>query len=227
MGLHCDQKFAFSLSLPTLTAWIPTTLALLQLTGCSPKLPERKPPLFQDNFDGRTELGPNWRVTAPPGVYRIEGGELVVKGAHNHPAWLTQPIPDDAVIEVDVRSLSPDGDMKVEIWGDGKSAAQSVEYTSTGYVFIHGGWHNTTTALCRMEEHGHDRKVRQDLRVLQGQKYHFMIARKGGVIRFYIDDKLVHELIDPAPLSGSEHAYFAFDNWETELHFDNLVIRPY
>ena len=113
-----------------------------------------------------------------------------------------------------------------EIWAytlaNGKSAAQSVEYTSTGYVFIHGGWHNTTTALCRMEEHGHDRKVRQDLRVLQGQKYHFMIARKGGVIRFYIDDKLVHELIDPAPLSGPEHAYFAFDSSFNACRIESL-----
>ena len=38
--------------------------------------------------------------------------------------------------------------------------------------------------------------------------------------------ELALQLEDPAPLEGPGHAYFGFDDWETELHFDNLVIRP-
>lgn len=194
--------------------------------GCKEKPPALKAPVFTDSFD-RAELGPDWRVTAPPGTYRIVNGELVVRGARNHPAWLVRELPRDAVIELDAWSQSPEGDIKVEVWGDGKSYATDIEYTSTGYVFIHGGWQNRVTALCRMEEHGHDRKARGDVPVVPGKKYHYLIARQGQTVRWYIDDKLVHTFDDPGPLDGPGHSYFAFDNWETELHFDNLVVRPY
>ncbi len=78
-----------------------------------------------------------------------------------------------------------------------------------------------------MEEHGPDRKERRDVRVVPGQHYHWLIARHGAVVDWYIDGKLVLSMDDPAPLTGPGHRYFAFDDWETEVHFDNLVIRPY
>lgn len=206
-------------------------LGVLGLAGgcassCKEQPPELKAPIFTDNFE-RPELGTDWRVTAPPGIYRIVNGELVVRGARNHPAWLVRELPRDAVIELDAWSQSPEGDIKVEAWGDGKSYATSIEYTSTGYVFIHGGWQNRITALCRMEEHGHDRQTRNDLPVVPGKKYHYLIARKGGTVRWYIDGQLALALEDPGPLDGPGHTSFGFDNWETELHFDNLVVRPY
>ena len=200
-------------------------LLVTLVSGCRERPPALLPPVFSDNFD-RVELGSDWRVTAPPGTYRLENGELVVRGAHNHPAWLGQPLPRDAVIEVDVRSLSADGDIKVEAWGDGKSFATEAEYTSSGYVFIHGGWHNRITALCRQEEHGHDRQTRSDRPVVPGQRYHYLIARQGRNVKWFIDGELALQFDDPAPLEGPGHAYFGFDNWESELHFDNLSIRP-
>lgn len=186
--------------------------------------PARKPPLFSDTFD-RAELGPDYRATGP--FYRIVNGELVVKGAHNHPAWLLRELPADAVIEFDARSQDPAGDIKVEAWGDGKSHATQASYTSTGYVFILGGWQNHITALCRMDEHGEDRKARQDMPVQMGRTYHFVIARRGGHIDWFVDNQLVHTMDDPSPLGGPGHSSFAFNNWEAELHFDNLVVRPY
>ena len=195
------------------------------LGGCRERLPTLHPAVFTDHFD-RVEIGADFRVTAMPGIYQLTDGELLVRGAHNHPAWLVQPLPRDAVIEVDVRSLSAAGDIKVEAWGDGKSFATEAEYTSTGYVFIHGGWQNRITALCRMEEHGHDRKARSDRPVVIGKRYHYLIARRGGNVKWFIDGELVLELDDPAPLDGPAHSYFGFDNWETDLRFDNLVIRP-
>ena len=200
-------------------------LASLCLAACTRvgTPPERRPPLFTDSFD-RAELGPDWLATAP--VYRIEKGELVVKGARNHPLWLKRELPDDAVIELDAWSADPAGDLKVEAWGDGKSHAQSLEYTSTGYVLIHGGWHNRVTALCRMEEHGHDRRTRTDMPVERGRRYHWLIARRGGRLEWFIDGKLALDLNDPQPLTGPGHRHFAFDDCEAELHFDNLVIRP-
>lgn len=203
---------------------------LLAGAGCQrikdPSLPVLKPPVLTEGFD-REALGPDWRVTAPPGVYRIQQGELVVKGAHNHPLWLTRPLPRDAVVEVDAWSRDPAGDIKVEVYGDGRSFATTTEYTSSGYVFIQGGWSNRLTVLCRMEEHGHDRRERADVKVEPGRRYHWLIARHGGQVDWFIDGKLAHSLDDAAPLEGPDHQFFGFNNWETELHFDNLVVRPY
>lgn len=203
-------------------------LALCLLAGCSrvaaPRLPEPRPPIFVDSFD-RADLGPEWLVTGPG--YQLRGGELVVRQAHNHPAWLRKELPRDAVIEFDARSMDPAGDIKAEAYGDGKSYATDVEYTSTGYVFILGGWHNTITALCRREEHGADRRTRRDLHVEPGRRYHFALARHGSKLDWFLDGKPILELDDPDPLIGPDHQYFAFDDWESEVHFDNVIIRPY
>jgi hypothetical protein len=201
---------------------------LLLFTACTrvhtPALPERKPPLFTDSFD-RVELGSDWRPTAA--AYRLENGELVVKGAYNHPVWLLRELPRDAVIEFDAWSMSPAGDIKAEAFGDGKSFATAASYTSTGYVFIQGGWHNRLTALCRMDEHGKDRRTRADIKVEPGRRYHWLIARHSDRVEWFIDGRPVLDLVDPAPLEGPQHRFFAFNDWEAELHFDNLVIRPY
>lgn len=204
----------------------------LLLAGCKrvdpvdAKLPALKPAVFSDSFD-RAELGPEWRDTASPGVYRIVGGELVARGAYNHPLWLTRALPRDAVIEIDAWSNSPAGDIKVEAFGDGKSFAQQASYTSSGYVFIQGGWSNRFTVLVRQDEHANDRRQRQDLPVEQRRRYHWVIARHGEQVDWFIDGKLAHSLVDAEPLAGPEHSFFALNDWEAELHFDNLVIRPY
>ncbi|HEX4456742.1 MAG TPA: hypothetical protein VIA18_02160, partial [Polyangia bacterium] len=87
-----------------------------------------------DNFD-RADIGPAW-VAPGGGKWRIVDGAMTIDHGYNHPLWLAQPIPEDAVIELDCWSDSPDGDLKVEIWGDGQSWAQTVDYVSTSYVFI-------------------------------------------------------------------------------------------
>jgi len=186
---------------------------------------ERIPPAgpSSDDFE-RAAIGDAWNVTGGP--WRIAAGELVVDHAYNHPIWLRKPIPEDAVIEVDVWSNDEAGDLKLEAWGDGKSAATTTSYTATSYVFIFGGWHNQLSGIARMNEHGADRKMRGDIRVVKGQKYHWRIARKGGPIDWQIAGKPFMSYDDPHPLDGSAHSYFGFNDWEAELHFDNLKITP-
>jgi hypothetical protein len=178
---------------------------------------------FSDSFD-RAELGEAWKTTAT--AYRIENGELVVKGAYNHPLWLTRPIPRDCVIELDAWSNDDAGDLKIEAWGDGKSYAKEASYTATSYVFIFGGWHNTISAIARMNEHGADRKIRQDVRVQKGRKYHFRIERHGGHLDWQIDGQPFMSYDDPRPLDGPDHADLGINDWEAELHFDNLKVTP-
>jgi hypothetical protein len=192
------------------------------LAGCKiEKLPPAGP--FSDDFS-RAALGDAWAPTG--GNWRIENGELVIDHALNHPLWLKKPIPDDAAIELDCWSNDAAGDIKLEAWGDGKSYAQTVSYTATSYVFIFGGWQNQISVIARMNEHGADRQARADVRVEKGKRYHFRITRKGGHIEWLVDGQPLLSFDDKRPLSGPDHRYLGFNDWEAELHFDNLKITP-
>jgi hypothetical protein len=163
-----------------------------------------------------------------PTAVRLENGALTIERAHNHPVWLRRPIPADATIEFDAWTDSPDGDVKVEVWGDGRSAHTGPlesAYDASGYVFIHGGWKNTRSVLARQEEHGPGVAAREGPRVEPGRRYHWQIRRKGGEIVWSIDGVPFLTLNDPAPLRGPGNAYFGFSGWEARTHFANLRIR--
>ena len=59
-----------------------------------------------------------------------------------------------------------------------------------------------------------------------GRSYHFTITRQGGLIDWKLDGAPFLAWTDPAPLSGSDHEFFAIDDWEADVCFDNLRIRP-
>src|SRR5690606_37369041 len=72
--------------------------------------------VFHDFFE-RVELGEHWHATGRG--WNIDSGKLCGQNARNHPVWLRRKIPTNARIEFDALSTSPDGDLKVEVWGDG------------------------------------------------------------------------------------------------------------
>jgi hypothetical protein len=178
---------------------------------------------FHDDFE-RAELGPNWNNTGGP--YKIVDGELHVAGARNHPLWLKKRLPDDIRVSFDVRSDSAQGDIKFELFGDGRSFARESSYVATGYVLIFGGWRNSKTIIARLDEHGADVRERRDVKVVQGRKYAFKAERRGGLLRWWVDDELMLEYDDVQPLKGRQHDHFAINNWETPLYFDNIRISP-
>lgn len=194
-------------------------------TDVAPAAPAITSP-WSDDFD-RSTLGPDWKAT-DESAYKLENGELVVQKAHNHPVWLTRALPRDAKIEFDAWSNDEAGDIKVEVWGDGKAYATDLygQYTSTSYNVIFGGWHNQLAVLARLNEHGDDRKARADVKVEKGRHYHFTITRKGAKLDWQLDGQPFLSFEDPAPLEGPGHAYFGITDWEAELHFDHLRISP-
>jgi hypothetical protein len=198
--------------------------AAAALVGCRAKAPAIDAP-FSDEFQ-RAELGPTWNATGPG--YRIDSGKLEVAQAYNHPAWLRMRLPHDAVVEVDATSKSPAGDIKLELYGDGESFdPDKGDYTSTGYVFIFGGWHNSLSVIVRGYEHGEGRKAqRADTHVEPGRTYHFAISRRGGALDWSIDGQPFLSWTDPDPLAGAGHEYLAVNDWESDVTFDNLHIRP-
>jgi hypothetical protein len=189
---------------------------------------------YWDAFD-RPELGAEWNPTSPE--WRIQAGRLCGKNAKNHPVWLKRKLPVNARIEFDAVSTSPDGDLKVELWGDGQSFAKGTSYNdATSYLAIFGGWKNQFHVLARLDEHAKDRpevKVNQantDPRarpVQPGASYHFKIERTDGkTVHWFVDDIEVIAFTDKAPLKGAGHEHLGFNDWDAQVCFDNLQVTP-
>jgi Farnesoic acid 0-methyl transferase len=198
---------------------------ILLLAACRQPDPPPIGDSFTDSFD-RADIGSDYRATAD--VYRIKDGALNVQNGYNHPLWLRKKLPDNAIVEVDVTSRSAAGDIKIELWGDGASYAENRgAYTSSGYDFIFGGWNNSRSIIARGNEHGQDVAQRNDPKVEVGRKYHWKIVRQGGHIDWFVDNMAEPFLTleDKQPLVGPGHEYLGFDDWETDVSFDNLVVR--
>jgi hypothetical protein len=177
-----------------------------------------------ERFDAPS-LGAAWHATA--GAYRVEQGALVVERAYNHPLWLLRPLPEAAVIEFTAWTDDPRGDVKVELYGDGRSHAEDRgAYVASGYVAIFGGWRNTVSVLARLDEHGGDRKERPAPRVEPGRRYRFKLERTGAVVRWFLDGVPFLAYSDDLPLVGPSHRHFAINGWETQVWFDDLRIAP-
>ncbi len=189
---------------------------------------------FADDFN-RRYLGGAWRPLSS--VWRIEDNQLCGRIAKNRGVWLRRRLPVNARIEFDATSSSRDGDIKAELWGDGRTGATKVSYTeATSYLPIFGGWKNTRHVLARINEHGKDRRSllidpqAQDPRarpVVKGQRYRFKIERADGqTVSWSVDGQLMHEMRDPKPLKGPGHDHFGFNTWTVRVCFDNLKITP-
>lgn len=200
-------------------------------------------PFFDDYSDPGTVAQRYW---SSGGLWRTVEGQLLSPGVKNNPLWLSAALPQDVAVEFDVRSMSPEGDIKVEIFGDGRDHA-------TGYVLIHGGWNNSISIIARLDEHApalgvlqaeaqkrggdlvssgvyrQDTRVRVEanpFRVEQGRTYHWRVERRGRALSWFIDGQPFMTFDDPFPLAGKGHDRFAFSSWEAQLYFDNLRVTP-
>jgi Domain of unknown function (DUF6250) len=207
---------------------------------------------FEDNFDRPASsssadastsdgsvgpaLGPAWSQ-AGTDAWRIENGLLCTSNAHNHGVWLQKTLPVNAIIEFDAISDDQVGDLKAEVWGDGRSSATAASYTNaTSYLTIFGGWKNTTHAIARLNEHGTDRKeIKVDKKsddpreqpVTPGQVYHFKIERTDGkTVKWSVNGLEYLTFPDPQPLAGMGHDHFGFNDWEAKVCFDNVKVTP-
>ena len=202
--------------------WLAIPLAL---AAC--KVREQPPITEPWQYDFEGGLGEVFYATGDG--YRVERGALSARGAHNHPLWLRKRLPRDVRIELDAWSTEARGDIKLEVFGDGRSYdADGGRYTATGYVVIFGGWFNTKSMIARLDEHGGDVVQRTEPKVIANQRYHWRIERQRNTLTWFVDDMAAPFLRyeDPRPLEGAGHEYLGVITWETDTWFDNLVITP-
>lgn len=179
---------------------------------------------WTDDFE-RPDLGGNYFASGKG--YELVRGELSARGAKNHPLWLRKRLPRDVRIDFDAWSNDLRGDIKIEVFGDGRSFdPDGGRYMASGYELIFGGWSNSKSIIARMDEHADNVKARTAPKVVPKQHYHWRIERQENVVRWFVDDMDTPFLTfdDPEPLEGPGHEYFAFNNWETDTWFDNLVV---
>ncbi len=197
---------------------------------------------FSDDFDSSATISEHYWSTG--GLWRVQDGWLYSPGVKQNPLWLRASLPNDVAVEFDVRTPGAEGDVKVEIFGDGSDHA-------SGYVLIHGGWNNSQSIIARLDEHGPslaalqqqaagadlvasgvyraDTRVRvegQPFRVEANRTYHWRIERRGKVLSWFIDGQPFLRFEDPIPLTGKGHDRFGFSSWQADLYFDNLRITP-
>ncbi|HEX4455515.1 MAG TPA: hypothetical protein VH143_31865 [Kofleriaceae bacterium] len=203
-----------------------TALLLAAVAACKATDPAPITAAFTDLFE-RPELGELYFASGSG--YGVHAGAVSAHGAHNHPLWLRRRLPENFRIELDCWSTEARGDIKVEIDGDGHSFdPDGGRYTATGYEVVFGGWYNSKSIIARLDEHGKDVVERTQPKVNPNQRYHWKIERRGDKLTWWIDDMATPFLVydDPQPLTGDDHGFFAFNNWETDTWFDNLVITP-
>lgn len=182
--------------------------------------------VYEDTFD-RATPGADYHQSEPDlgwkaGTWKIEDGRLAAADIHNAALWLQVPLPDKVRIEFDARAHSDEGDVKVEVFGDGRTH-------QSGYILIFGGWKNTINAIARQDEHGEDRKEDSRCAPRKGRRmcvepdvdYRWTIERTDGELRWYLDDRLFLTYDDAHPVRGR---HFGFNNWEAPVTFDNLRI---
>jgi hypothetical protein len=206
---------------------------------------------YQDDFSDPSTVQKHYWSTG--GLWRVVDGQLLCPGVKQNPAWLKAKLPQNVAIEFDARSQSPEGDIKVELFGDGTDHA-------SGYVFIHGGWNNSMSIIARRDEHGRSlQQLQAEAQRIQrekglpsadlvqtgvfnqntrmrveanpypvqiGRTYHWRIERRGSKLSWAIDGQPFMEFDDPLPLTGDWNNRFGFSCWEAQLYFDNLRIEP-
>ena len=215
-----------SLPRPRTLLLLALPLIMLPLTSCqrprpasttSQTAPSSGRLIFEDDFE-RRGLGGSWKTQSD--TWRIIDGRVADEGAKNRGLWLKRALPDEVRIEFDAWSLTPPdggpfrGDMKCEAFG------ASLSHQS-GYVFIFGGWENRLSVVARRDEHANDRQEKRGTKVEAGRRYHWTILRQSGRLTWLLDGETHMSYEDPNPVGGTA---FGFNNWISNLRFDNLKI---
>lgn len=172
--------------------------------------------VFTEDFEG-SGLPPAWSTKSV--VWKVAQGRLTGARAENEGVWLSQPLPEQVRVTFTVSSASPDGDIKFEIFNDGKTH-------QSGYIGIFGGWKNSLNIIARLDEHGTDRLVgAEGQAVVKDRAYEMTVVRTDNRVRWWVDGQPFLTYADAAPLRGEGHNHLGFNTWHAPLSYD--AVRVY
>lgn len=174
--------------------------------------------VFEDHFD-RADPAPDWQVKHA-GEWTIDDGwlhahKVANEDERNAGVWLQKPLPDKARITFKSKSMTAVGDTKCEVF------AEQHKHES-GYSVIFGGWNNTINTITRRGEHEQKRVVQSEPpKVVPGRVYTWTIVRNDDVVRWYVDGRFMIAYLDSEPVRGH---YFGFNNWASDVQFDDVQV---
>lgn len=174
--------------------------------------------VFEDNFD-RPELGAKWESQTK--TWQIMNGTAFSPEALNRNLILKGfELPENAVIELDLRSESESVDIKFNVYGDG-----SIQEHGDGYTFLLGGWHNRISVISRLNEHEENRVEERATRLQPSTVYHCKVIKLDNRLYWFVNDKIFLAKWDDVPLRPvNGNKYLSLANWKSMSYFDNLKI---
>lgn len=171
--------------------------------------------VYSEDFEG-SGIPSAWSTKST--VWKVASGKLTGARAENEGVWLSQPLPEQVRVTFEVSSASPDGDIKFEIFTDGKTH-------QSGYVGIFGGWKNRINIIARLDEHGTDRlEGAEGQSVVKDRVYQMTVVRTDNRVRWWVDGKPFLTYADAAPLRGEGHKHLGFNTWHAPLSYDSVRI---
>ncbi|MEO1268707.1 MAG: hypothetical protein AAFX99_11455 [Myxococcota bacterium] len=171
---------------------------------------------FQTGPEG--QFPKEWANTLNPSPWSIEQGKLVGTQVRHRALWLREPLPEYVRIDFEAQ-VEAGASIRMEIFGDG-------EHHESGYVLAFGAYDNPSVHFIgRLDEHGDDRVITSKGPELKpGQRYAMTLIRTDQALRWFVNDTLLLQFIDPEPLKGVTHQYFAFDGWDSKVIFDKVTV---
>jgi hypothetical protein len=171
--------------------------------------------VYEESFEG-SGLPKEWTTASK--AWRVAGGMLHGERAENEGVWLQVPLPDKVRVTFKAASASDDGDLKFEVFTDGRTH-------QSGYVGIFGGWKNSLNIIARLDEHGSDRLVgAEGQKVVKDRVYEMAVVRTDSRVRWYVDGKPFLTYHDGKPLEGEGHRHFGFNDWHVPVRFDDVKV---
>jgi len=129
--------------------------------------------VLEEKFEGSQLPG----SLKPHSKARVANGWLHLQNIRNEPpVWVDFALPERVRIEFDARAMSPDGDIKVEIFGNGNDH-------QSGYILVFGAHNNAEDWFARLDEHGADARKRGSAGVEQNKVYRLAIVRTDNRVR--------------------------------------------
>jgi len=170
------------------------------------------------NFDNPSELA---RFPVPEGKWEISDGKLrAIGGDRNRAILLAKNVGDPVRIEFEATNTADSegfyGDITVLL-----NTMDSKSFFEDGYALTTASFGNSCTTFYR---EGKSIAGTEYTPVVSGVKNHVVLEFKEGHIRYWLNDTIILEAWDQAPLEMEDGNWIGIRTWATNMVLDNVVV---